>query len=256
MLIVTKFKHNDIVYNLFENDEKKKQDAKNRYLGLQRQIKNIFSNSKEYKNKANEFYWELGNIIRQFITENNIREEKYIMDVFESVKSVIYELDENFAKDSLKRKRNLAHYFYMLAGYEKKYVIKTSWSTWHYLFENYHLSSIGQLHEFLRLKLKENKGEFKEGFIRLFCMTANSMFNKCDLTSWDKDNIIMTIELSYSITEKIAKNYNIYDRKIRKPLSDKLKLILKDNYTNLLYCYAGDISFKEFEEKILLELNN
>ena len=254
MLIVLKNNAKGVTYNLFESDEIKREVAIKNYKKLKKNLEIVFKKH-ESGNKKNSFYWELGKQISDFIITMEVSSQRFIADIIESANSIFHEINPQFANSDHTRGRNMAYYFYLLSKYPKNLVEKTSWSFWSYFFQLKYFRVMNEMHEFLASK--ESLDEFKEGFRRTFFSIAGLLFNNCDISGWEKKDILMTIELSYSLTNNISKRHNILERgDIRKDILKKMKPILKDNYTNLLYCYAGDISFTEFEEKILFELNN
>ena len=254
MLIVTNINsNNECFFNFHSYDELAAENAKKRYKELSIKLEDIFKNKENYKQIV-VYYWNLGTVIRNFIIENKIKKD-YFYHVFESARSIFDSIDSEFVKDSSKRKRNMAHHFYVLAGYSLDNVTKTSWSTWTYLFQNIYLNEIDQLHIFLEKKLSEGV-LFKEGFLRVFIMLANQLFYKINLSSWSTREILIPIKISYSITNKVSKLYDLDNRILRKEIVKYLKSILKNNYKKFLNCFSEESLIIEFESIVIDEINS
>ena len=227
MLIVTKHSPTETGYNFFESDGDKKKSALKRFLVFKKEIEGVFRLAEKSKEKKNSFYWSLGVVISEFLKKNKIEEKKLVFDVFESATSVFNDIDPDFAKNDHKRKRIMAHHFYLLSFYPKQLVIKTSWSTWTYLFQNTYLSELPGFHNYLSNKMNNSGQEFKEGFLRVFCLVSNSLFNKCDVGHWKTESVLSVINFSYTVTEKLSLLFEIESRGLRKVLVEKLKPVLK-----------------------------
>ena len=256
MLIVTNINiNNECFFNFHSYDDVAAENAKKRYKELKSDLNNIFINNfnNNYKQKV-IFYWNLGTVIRNFIINNKIKKD-YFHHVFESARSIFDSIDSEFAKDSSERKRNMAHQFYILSRYSIENVPKTSWSNWTYLFQNKYLFEIDQLHIFLDKKLSEGVF-FKEGFFRFFIMVSNQLFNKVNLSSWSIHEILIPIKISFSITYKVSKLFDLDNRTLRKEIVQYLKPILKNNYKIFLNCFSEESVINEFESIVIKEINS
>ena len=145
MLIVTNYRNNEYSFNILPENISDIDSAKKRYEQFKSDLSKVFVKNEKQKVLH---YWNLGLVIRDFIEKYKINKD-FTNDVFKSARSLFDDIDPNFANDSQKRKRIMAHQLYILSGYSKQNVLKTSWSTWTYLFQNRYLNEISELHKFL-----------------------------------------------------------------------------------------------------------
>tara|TARA_B100000989_G_C19508916_1_gene457917 strand:- start:83 stop:880 length:798 start_codon:yes stop_codon:yes gene_type:complete len=240
MLIVTKHNDRGVFYNRFETDENKKKVAVNNYNKLKVEIKKVFKKHL-YKNAKNSFYWELGTVISGFINSFGALPERYVADHIEASNSIFTDLNPEFLKTDFKRGRDTAYYFYLLSKFPKTLVLKTSWSFWSYFFQLKYFRAMPQMIAFL--SSRKSLDEFKEGFRRVFFGVAGALFNGCDISTWEADDVSRTIFLSYDIVKGLSSQLD-FNR------GDERKRILGNNKMGYPRAYKHCIE-KHYQEYLL-----
>jgi hypothetical protein len=233
-------------YSSIEGSDNEREIAKLDYYNRKKSILNFIDLNKSKVNNI-EFYYALGELIKNFAKNNNIKNNdlKYLK---QSTRIIF---DENRAGLLRKDAKNINYcdYSYKLTEFPKEEIFKITHTCWVYLWQCANQTDV-VIPFFLKKSDNEKSLTKNEGFIRPFGKILTRLLKNVNTEYWSNERKSIPFSVAYNITKKLWENLDM-KRPKHVEIGSLAKEIISEEFKNYLKCFSNPELFLNFENSIV-----